>query len=816
LSAANDSSSESDQVPSSSSCKESDSSQSHHQCLSPAPDSVQHSSDYEIVEEDSSKKEEFLGRERNSERLCPCTSSTIDDVVFMTLTLGLRHGLSWQAQIDILQMIRSIYKDSKIPQSKTTYLKKLFPKKKDIQYHVFCDGCHSYAGKQSEDTSSKSVICNICSKSLLIRSPSNSFVTLSIKSQLENFLQDDKFVKNILTYRFNRATNSGALSDIYDGQVYRELSKDGGILSSPFNFSYSYFIDGVAFGKSNKTIWPIYLTINELPYEERSKYFILAAVYVNSKDPDQSYFLKPFVEEANLLSSEGISWNYKGKPVNSKIIPMCLIADSVARFQILNMQSFHAFYGCTFCYRRAESVRGGARFTVGPAAQLRTDDSWKKDLCEVYKLRVKSDPRDIVFRGVKGSCTLLHLYYFSITHVVVDYMHAILPGAVKSHMEFLIEACGSDHANQVWIGLDNIRMGKEHVVKTIDSRMKLIQRSTASRKKIQMLSAMTSWKASEFRSWLLFYAIPCLAGLLKEKYLAHLQLLSTALHMLLQRQIIVKDVEEAHRLLVMYGFYFQKYFGESNMLYNIHLLTHICTGVLNFGPIWGHNSFPYESHNRHLLQLCQSSSNVAYQICHKFMIFKLLPTLCEKMVTSKEALSFIQNVLNFKHLVMCVRSNDDKCLLHGSPQCHVLTANESFLISQCTSSGNFDKCFLYQKMTFKRKRYTTEAYAASNQNGKRFDTNDSYAFLASGQSVLLKQIVNIPVIQKVLCFVQKIKLSRRSIIKCDTQNVFIHQIESKGDHVFVKADDLDKPAFFIEGSSGTNYLAHIPYGCTIE
>jgi len=535
------------------------------------------------------------------------------------------------------------------------------------------------------------------------------------------------------------------LSDIFDGTVYKNLSSDGGILSSKFNFSYNFFVDGVAYKKSNKSIWPIYLTINELPYEERSKYLILAAVYFNNKDPNENYFLKPFVQEANKLSSEGILWIYQGQAVHSKVIPPCFVVDSVARFQMLNMQTFHAFHGCTFCYQQAESVRGRAKFTFGPAAELRTNDSWAKDLCEVYQRSERTAPEDRVFRGVKSSCNLFDLKYFSIEHVVVDYMHACLLGTVKTHMEFLLEACGSDSALQVWTGLDNIRMGRSHVVTAIDKRIKLIQFNTASRKKIQLLSAMNqSWKASDFRSWLLFYAIPCLTCLLKEKYVAHLAMLSNAMHMLLQLKSNVKVVEEAHRLLVMYVFYFQKYFGECNMSINIHLLTHICPGVLKFGMVWGHNSLLYESYNRQLLQLSLSPYFVSYQICHKFRIYKLLPSLCEQMVSSNEALSFCKDVLKYKHLVKCVRSNEEKCILHGTPKCKALTYRDKLEMSQCIDVDNIETCFLYQRITFQKKRYTTEDYCPGAQRGNRLETNDSYAFLASGLSVLIKQIVNIP------------------------------------------------------------------------
>jgi len=538
LLAENDSSSECDRV-SSPSTLESDSASNSSpltpESQLPSPNNAQDFSDYEVVEEEEySKTSETFSRRKNSEQLCPCTVTTVDDVVFMTLSLGLRHGLSWETQVDILKMMGSIFPSVNIPQSKSTYIKDLFNKDHDINYHIFCDECHSYIGKR-ENTSVTSMTCLTCNRELKATNPSNSFVTLSIESQLKTFLQDEKFVNNILTFRFTRQCSPGELSDVYDGQVYKNLSSNGGILSSKFNFSYNFFVDGVAYKKSNKSIWPIYLTVNELPYDERSKYLILAGVYFMSKDPNESYFLKPFVQEANKLSSEGITWIYQRQSVNSKVIPLCFVADSVARYQMLNMQSFHAYYGCTFCYQQAESVRGRPKFILGAPAELRTNASWMKDLCELSKTYAhETTLENRVYRGVKGSCNLFNLEYFSIEHVVVDYMHACLQGAVKTHMEFLIEACGSDSAEQVWTGLDNIRMGKEHVVKTIDDRIKLIQFNTASRKKIQLLSQMNkSWKASEFRSWLLFYAIPCLTGLLKEKYVAHLAMLSNAMHLLL-------------------------------------------------------------------------------------------------------------------------------------------------------------------------------------------------------------------------------------------------------------------------------------------
>lgn len=44
------------------------------------------------------------------EYLCSCTGMTISDIYLMTLVLGYRHNLTWEAQVDILKMIQSLFR----------------------------------------------------------------------------------------------------------------------------------------------------------------------------------------------------------------------------------------------------------------------------------------------------------------------------------------------------------------------------------------------------------------------------------------------------------------------------------------------------------------------------------------------------------------------------------------------------------------------------------------------------------------------------------------------------------------------------------
>ena len=53
------------------------------------------------------------------------------------------------------------------------------------------------------------------------------------------------------------------------------------------------------------------------------------------------------------------------------------------------------------------------------------------------------------------------------------------------------------------------------------------------------------WKASEWRSWLLFYAIPCLRGILDDYALQHLCLYVNSIYTLLKTNTTEEDLQKA-------------------------------------------------------------------------------------------------------------------------------------------------------------------------------------------------------------------------------------------------------------------------------
>lgn len=195
--------------------------------------------------------------------------------------------------------------------------------------------------------------------------------------------------------------------------------------------------------------------------------------------------------------------------------------------------------------------------------------------------------------------------------------------------------------------------------------------------------------------------------MLKNKYLAHLAMLSQATNILVQRSVSRAGIEEAHNLFIQYCYYFQKYFEPKHTIYNLHLLTHVCKCVINWGPLWTHNAFCYEGQNRHLLQLYQSPFQVISQIARKFLMYNSLSTLCEELVSSESTIDFSEKILN-KNLTYFVRSDGALLLGRGQRNVSILPEEEQCLVH--FGNCNIKDFTFFHRLLYNGMRYTSSQY----------------------------------------------------------------------------------------------------------
>lgn len=88
---------------------------------------------------------------------------------------------------------------------------------------------------------------------------------------------------------------------------------------------------------------------------------------------------------------------------------------------------------------------------------------------------------------------------------------------------------------------------------------------------------------------------------------------------------ITRDqITESEALLTDFVKDMEVYYGEANMSYNVHLCLHL-PSVVNWGPLWAHSAFVFESYNAKLLDMIKSTQGVALQIVKTFWLQKALP-----------------------------------------------------------------------------------------------------------------------------------------------------------------------------------------------
>lgn len=143
------------------------------------------------------------------------------------------------------------------------------------------------------------------------------------------------------------------------------------------------------------------------------------------------------------------------------------------------------------------------------------------------------------------------------------------------------------------------------------------------------------WKASEFRTWLLFYSLPLLLHILPPLYLHHFALLVCAMHILLSKQITDMECGAAEEMLLDFYNLLPELYGVHSCTMNAHSLTH---------PCWTHSAFSFESHNGHLKRAVNSNRQVADQLSShidvQIMLQKLYSEIEKK--ESESCLNFLE------------------------------------------------------------------------------------------------------------------------------------------------------------------------------
>jgi hypothetical protein len=305
-----------------------------------------------------------------------------------------------------------------------------------------------------------------------------------------------------------------------------------------------------------------------------------------------------------------------------RVSVLSVVCDSPARCLVQDFIQFNGYFGCPTCTIQGKpvptSVRGSTHaypFDVSPGNA--TGHAPLRNHQETEEIARSVEQSGCTDRWVKGFSPLFALPGFDIIRgVTVDYMHCVLLGVMKKLVHLWTDTANKDE--DWYIGN---RTGE------LNARLRNISPPNVITRIPRDLEQIANWKASEYRSFLLFYSIPCLFGILPKEHFDHFQLLVESMHILLSYSIARSDLAKASRLIkrfccAMDYTYHSKY--ESS---NMHALLHLSGKVQDLGPLWAHSCFFFEDLNGDLRKLFHGTQNVQLQILHSVSVQQKLPEL---------------------------------------------------------------------------------------------------------------------------------------------------------------------------------------------
>ncbi|CAG5897779.1 unnamed protein product [Menidia menidia] len=488
----------------------------------------------------------------------------------------------------------------------------LFQAVHSVSTVFYCDQCQNYLGKNP-------TCCSDCKKTFDKASSfknGNFFLYASLKDLLKDILNNygTKLLPKV-------AKHDHDFTDVLDGLMYQNLLKQGTLGKDDLTLTWN--CDGVPIFEPRFSVWPLQFMINELPYALRQENLIVAGLWFGPKNPKMDTFLKPFIDECCDLAQNPFQWNdSSGAAHSSKVFSLVCSSDAVARPLLRNCKQFNGEYGCDWCLHPGKVTRKGSgsvrSYPYDEVEQVKRSKIMFEDNGK------EAEDNNLPENGVKGRSSLSGLPVFDIVlGFVPEYMHSVLLGVSRQLMSLWLDPKNSSKA---W-----------YVGQHIDQMDSCLLRQKPPAETIQRphsLKNWNNWKASQWRAFLLFYAVSVLPGVLHPPFLTHYFFLSFGIHILLQESVSQCDLKLAHHYLVQFVVKMKELYGEENVSFNCHQLIHLAESVQNWGPLWVTSAFSFEKNSGKLRKLLTNINYNHRHIFQRFLFWRQIPSHLKSSVFS--------------------------------------------------------------------------------------------------------------------------------------------------------------------------------------
>ena len=376
----------------------------------------------------------------------------------------------------------------------------------------------------------------------------------------------------------DKRTLCGTLQDISvqqkcDGKfVYMGVEKGIKTVFNQHAFCKNVYLkinaDGLPLFKSTKNgVYPI------LGSFKRYTPFMVAIYYGSGKPEPVNEYLEEFVEEMTELENNPPS--YEGQTFTVSIL--CFICDAPARAHLKGIVYHTGYFACERCCTKGSWSQNRVIYEVHDNLVPRTneefrslkydgeedDDNHQHDVTKVYDLNVDM---------IKG--------------FVIDPMHLIFLGVVKRFLQFLTTRKTSTLAPRFVAAISQRLTDLGGLLPSEFSRQP------------RTLSDLAYWKATEFRSFVMYTGVVVFKGILKPSAYDHFLSLSIAVYIM-----SAEDDDYRNTYLNYAGGRLKEFVRNASVevhpvycVYNVHNLLHIVDDVRHYNaPLQDISAFPFEN-----------------------------------------------------------------------------------------------------------------------------------------------------------------------------------------------------------------------------
>ena len=657
----------------------------------------------------------------------------------------MRHRITKTALQDLLSLLNIV-----IPGciSKTKYFIQRYFLKGSSEFvsHYYCPECETYLGKENTATNLETIFfCPSCKQNVSLDQCSSKgkyFLSSPIEDQLIYFMENTNLFDRIKAKK-EKNVDLNVKGEIYTGECYRGEKVQSFLRESPYNFTMSYGSDGIhVYESSPYSVWPVFCTINELDFYEKSYFLSMSTLWHGDSKPQQNTFLQPFVEEAQHLYDHGFQWkDSNGILRRSKVMFLLCTADAPARAMLTNMTQFNGEYGCGICLNPGIRIRKGR----GTAQVYDNVQCPLRDNASILEQAARAVETGYPALGVKGPSQISLIPKMDLSNrFAPDYMHCVLLGIVKQ----FITMWKTNYASIYYV--QNFEERIDQVLLNVCPTDEIL------RSYRPMAKYGKDWKASEFRNFLLFYSPVALFHLLPKAYFKHWMLLVKSFWILLSKSVTNDDIEIVKLLINQFVSETKHLYGLKNMSYNLHLLTHVPDFVRDWGCPWAYSAFIFENAGGVVKQLFHGSKHISKQMFQNFVARQKIRVFSMKYIPNgSDLVNLLYNRLDSP--IRSTSSNLPVEQLVGQEEkmekvsVRILLAIGIFVT--CELNQTCFKFSSYQKIKLDGRTYTTAMYC------EMLKRNNSVVQLISGE---MFRILNIITVQRE-CVCQGTEEGMRSV-----------------------------------------------------